>query len=71
MIMERKVGEVFEDLKGNKVKVVRSPFPGTCTACLYDNHSCCMTKSSRIISGYCASMFRSDGKDVIFKEVTE
>ena len=65
--MERKVNEVFKDLKGKNLKVVKSNL--TCTGCFYyRDKNCVRTSDDILISGSCNPMLRQDDNYVIFKE---
>ena len=70
-IIERKVGEVFEDLYENKVKVVISAPTRHCYGCLYSRYRCGCDSTNRNIVGACSPSFREDGESVYFEKVTE
>lgn len=60
---ERKVGEIFS-YKGKTLKVVESDF---CVGCYFRTLiSCYYVKK---VTGFCSCELRTDGTDVIFKEV--
>ena len=68
----RKVGEVFNDSKGNKIEVVRTNLQDShiccCDGCIYDNLPIC--ENIELI-GFCSYQDRTDNQDIIFKEVNE
>ena len=68
----RKVGEVFNDSKGNKIEVVRTNLQDgricCCDGCFYDNLPIC--ENIELI-GFCSYQDRTDNQDIIFKEVNE
>lgn len=61
--MERKIGEVFYDSTGKKVKTCLGN--ETCNMCIYRYSNCDVEKKE---IGMCSSVWRSDNQDVIFKE---
>ena len=63
--MERKIGEEFY-CKGKTFKAVEGSFR-FCEGCDLGGIENCTPLFNRI--GYCADLFREDGKNVIFKEV--
>lgn len=63
--MERKVNEPFKDPRGKMVKAVLSNPDGSCCGCCYRGFGINYCLYS------CTSNCRSDGKDVVFKEVAE
>ena len=67
--MERKIGEIF-DYKGKMLEVVKSPEDietWYCTDCYFRPFISCTCVTA--ITGHCSSGLRTDGTDVIFREV--
>lgn len=64
MIMERQIGEKFTD-NGVELEVVETE-SDSCKGCYCSILKRCVSNFSNV--GYCASKWRKDGKDVIFKE---
>lgn len=65
--MERKIGEIFEDINGEHIVCVKAIDRGSCEGCIYlsDARGCINMKTR----GSCNENFRSDSEDVIFKKV--
>ena len=62
--MERKVGETFT-CRGITFVVIENDNEA-CTGCCLKEVNCCLYNV-----GYCSSIYRSDGKNVIFVEVED
>lgn len=62
--MERQIGETF-DYEGHKLEVTENK---SCTGCFFEGKGPCDFRKNVI--GYCSSTFRSDSKDIIFKDMT-
>ncbi len=62
--MERKIGEVFE-FAGLKLKV-QEVKDASCDECFFNDIKCL-----EMVHGECCSCYRTDDKDVIFKDITD
>ena len=66
MIMERKIGEIFE-YNGAWYQCVKDDYPFNCNECCFYNRG--DKKCSEELTGYCSSGYRSDWKEIIFKKL--
>ena len=66
MIMERKIGEIFE-YQGEWYQCVKDDYPLNCQKCCFIIED--TRNAVKELTGYCSSGYRSDGKEIIFKKL--
>jgi hypothetical protein len=64
--MEKMIGEIFRSDHLDSMMITLETDKTDCTGCDYFSHGCIKEEH-----GYCSSSFRTDKKNVIFKETEE